>query len=73
MRVKRLYGVWVIFMPGEWEILYLDRGFTKVLISGGATLAGRFIALLFRVTLMLLSMGMKFCWGWALVSNLNEL
>ena len=63
----------MIFMPGEWEILYLDRGFTKVRISGGATLAGRLIALLFRVILMLLSMGMKFCWGWALVSNLNEL
>jgi hypothetical protein len=41
-------------------------------MSGGATLAGKFIALLLRVTLMLLSIELKFCWGWGLLSNLKE-
>jgi hypothetical protein len=62
----------VRLIPGEWDILYLDLGFTKVRRSVGTILTGRFIALLFRVILMLLSMGMKLCWGWALVYNLKE-
>ncbi len=56
-----------MFMPGEWEIRYFDRGLTKVRMSGGAALAGRLIALLLRVILMLLSIGMKFCCAWGLV------
>jgi len=53
----------VALIPGECDILYLDLGFTKVRKSAGAALAGIFIALLFRVTLILLSMGMKLFWG----------
>lgn len=59
-------------MPGEWDILYLDLGFTKVRRSVATILAGRFIALLLRVTLMLLSKGIKVCWGWGFDSNLSE-